>query len=62
MKLFTVVHPASFSVDISDGGASAGCGLSTAAGGCVWGLAAGAAGVVEPQATIELADRSASPM
>jgi hypothetical protein len=61
MKLFTVVHPTS-STDASDGGTSTGCGFSTAAGGCVWGSAAGTAGVVEPQPAIELADRTTSPM
>ena len=57
MKFLTVVHPASF-VGASDGGGW----FSTAVGGCVLGFAAGVAGVVEPQAIIELASRSASPM
>jgi len=61
MKLLTVVHPASFAV-ASDGGTTAGCWFSTVVGGCVLGLAAGVAGVVEPQAIMELASRSASPM
>ena len=61
MKLLTVVHPSSFAV-VSDGGTTAGCWFSTVVGGCVWGLAAGADGVIEPQATMELADRSTSPM
>jgi len=61
VKLLTVVQLSPL-VGASDGGTSTGCGFSTAAGGGVWGLAAGAAGVVEPQATIELADRSTSPM
>ena len=61
MKLLTVVHPASFAV-ASDGGTTAGCWFSTVVGGCVLGFAAGVAGVVEPQATMELATRSTSPM